>query len=459
MRRFIVIFFLVAVAVAAVVVANLRRDPSRFGVDWRIKKNLPTKEVRVEQPRRATIVQTVTAPGTIELIEEADIASQIVGKVQAVCVQKGDLVRQGDLLVKLDDEDARARLASTEARIERLKAAIELAEADLEKARVDSAGYRKLAERGYSSPNEVRDGETILAKMMAALDMSQQELKETFAIHRNSQQEVERTEIRSPMDGTVIHLDVEKGEVVIAGTTNLPGTVLMTIGDMSRMRVRADVYESDVGLLRPLQPARIYLQADQAVPLPGAVDLISPKGTRLGAVVSFETLINLDGQHESVRPEMTATVEIEVNRADDVLSLPVQAVVYRRYRDLPQTALFRDWLASQPVTPAEKGKDLAIRYVKVVFVMEDGIAHARPVATGISDQDRIEIRDGLKPEDTVIVGPFRALDEMEDGQPVKLEEVRPEANDSEKSEAKPPSPPDQTPEAATASDDETGDGP
>ncbi len=427
MRRILAVLSLLAVVVTAVGVVNLRRDADQLGVDWRIKKNLPTKEVQVEQPKRSLIVQTVTAPGTIELVEEADIASQIMGRVEAVNVEKGDRVKAGDVLVKLEDEDAKARLASTEARIERLKAAIELAQADLNKARLDSAGYKKLEERGFSTPNEVRDGETIFVKMAAALAMSEHELTESFAMRRNSEQDLERTEIQSPMDGTVIDLDVEVGEVVIAGTTNLPGTVLMTIGDMERMRVRADVDETDVGLVRSGQPVRIFLQADQADPVPGVVDLISPKGKKLADVVSFETLINVTGEHEALRPEMTATVEIEVKRATDALSLPVQAVVHRRFRDLPATPLFRNWLAKQPVTPAEKGKDLATRYVKVVYIMEDQMAQARPVETGISDQERIEILDGLAPDAMVIVGPFRSLDEMEEGQPVSLEQPKQEA--------------------------------
>ena len=392
-----------------------------------VKKNLPTLEVQVEHPKRSLIIQTVTAPGTIELVEETNIASQIMGQVEAVRVKKGDPVKAGDLLVKLNDEDAKARMESTEARIERLKAAIELAQADLNKAKLDSAGYRKLEARGFSSPSEVRDGDTILAKMEATLSMSEHELKESFAMRRNSEQDLERTEIRSPMDGTVIDLDVEVGEVVIAGTTNLPGTVLMTIGDMAHMRVRADIDEADIGLVRHGQPVQIYLQADQANPIPGVVDLISPKGTRFNEVVSFETLINVRGKHESLRPEMTATVEIEVKRATDALSLPVQAVVHRHFRDLPNTPLFREWVAKQPATPADKGKDLAIRYVTVVYVMEDGAARARPVKTGINDEERIEILDGLAPDAQVIVGPFRALDEMKEDQPVKLEEPKEDA--------------------------------
>jgi HlyD family secretion protein len=294
---------------------------------------------------------------------------------------------------------------------------------------------------------------TILEKMKAVLAMSRFELTESYGIRRNSQQELERTEIRAPIDGTVIDRDVEVGEIVIAGTTNLPGTVLMTIGDMNRMRVRADVDETDVALIRPGQPAQIYLQADQNDPVPGEVDLIAPKGTKRADVVSFETLITVSGKHAALLPEMTATVEIEVKRAENTLSVPVQAVVHRRLKDLPPTPLFRDWVARQPKTPSEKGKDEMVRYVTAVFVMEDGEARARPVQTGISDQERLEILDGLGPEDTVIIGPFRVLDEMVEGQPVKLEEPKKEAakkgspanQDTENTQPTPPEPTPKTP--------------
>ncbi len=425
MRRVIIIFSLLAVVATAVAIVNLRRNADKLDVDWRIKKRLPTKEVEVEHPRRAEIVQTVTAPGTIELVEEADIASQIMGQVDAVLVEKGDTVKEGDLLVRLNGEDASARLASTEARIERLKAAIDMAQADLDKAQLDAAGYHKLESRGFSTPDEVRNGETTLTKMEAVLEMSRHELKESFAMRRNSEQEVERTEIRSPMDGTVIDLDVEVGEVVIAGTTNLPGTVLMTIGDMSKMRVRADVDETDVGLIRHGQPVQIYLQADQTVSVPGQVDLISPKGTKINDVVTFETLIAVKGKHGALRPEMTATVEIEVKRVHDAMSVPVQAVVHRRFRDLPDTPQLREWVEKQPKTPAEKGKDLSVRYIKIVFVMQDGVARVRPVRTGISDEERIEIIEGLDGKDDVIIGPFRTLDEMAEDQPVELKKEDP----------------------------------
>lgn len=422
MRRVVVILVLLLAAAAVVGVLNLRHSAERLGVDWRILKRVPAKDVQLQRPQRALIVQTVTGPGKIELIDEAKIASETIGQVEAVYVDKGDLVQKGDLLVKLDDEDAKARLESAEARIERLRAAIQLAEADLRKAQEEWQGFEHLKARGFSSETELRDVSTLLEKTKASLAMSQHELTESFAIRRNSQQDLERTQIRAPISGTVIQRDVEVGEIVIAGTTNLPGTVLLTIGDLNKMRVRADIDESDVALVRPGQPARIFLQANQDEPVDGVVELIAPKGTKVGDVVSFETLIQVTGTRDALLPEMTATVEVEVQRVEDALGVPVQAVVHRRLKHLPDTPLFREWVARQPKTPTARGGDDAARYVTVVFVVEDGVARARPVRTGISDQEHVEILAGIGPDDDVIIGPFRTLDEMADGLPVKPEE-------------------------------------
>ena len=164
--------------------------------------------------------------------------------------------------------------------------------------------------------------------------------------------------------------------------------------------------------------------------------LIAPKGNKLAEVVSFETLIDVMAKTDALRPEMTATVEIEVQREQSALSVPVQAVVHRRAKDLPKTDLFKDWLESRPETPSEKGKDPLMRFVKIVFVKEDGIARAKPVETGISDQQRISILKGLTEDADVIIGPFRTLDEMEDGQPVKLEEPKDKSKSDKKKGSK-----------------------
>lgn len=418
MRRLVLSVIGVGLLIVCVAAANLRRDPHGFDLDWQLVK-APPREVTVETPSRGLIVQTVTAPGTVEPVEEAEIASQIVGRVVAVNAKDGDVVKKGHLLVKLEETEAKAQLDSAMARIQRLRSAIVQAEADREKAERDLSRSRKLATRDVATPTELADAKSAMAKSSAALEMCRHELSESEAMRRTSQQLLDRTEIRAPIDGVVAGLKVEVGEVVIAGTTNLPGTVLMTIGDLSRMQVRADVDETDVRLVRPGQPARVFLQADLANPLPGKVDRVAPKGKKTDEVVSFETLVEVASGDSSLRTGMTSTVEIEVRRAPDALGVPVQAVVHRRRKDLPDTPAVRAWADRHGHSPGEKAKDAEGRYVKIVFIDENGVARARPVETGISDERRVEILSGLKPGERVIVGPFRALDELKDGNPVQ----------------------------------------
>ncbi|WP_074304473.1 efflux RND transporter periplasmic adaptor subunit [Singulisphaera sp. GP187] len=422
MSRIVVATIALGILVAGLAAANLRRDPGAFEVDWRLVSP-PAREVIVEPPTRGAIIQTVAAPGKVEAVEEAEIASQLVGRVVAVKVKDGDSVKADDVLVQLDDTDAKARLDSSKARIERLRSAIEQAGSDVDKANRDAKQSGTLAGRGFTAPNELADARTAVAKSQAALAMSRHELIESEAMRRTSQQDLDRTTIKAPIDGVVAGVNVDVGEVVIAGTTNLPGSVLMTISDMNRMRVRADVDETDVPLVRRGQPALVYLQADQLHPVAGTVDMVAPKGKTKDEVVSFETLVSLDGStaaaHSALRPAMTATVEIEVRRASAALGVPAQAVVHRRRKDLPNTPSVRAWAERNARSPGEKAQEAELRYIKIVFVAEGGIARARPVETGLSDERKVEILSGLKPGEPVVVGPFRTLDELKDGDPVK----------------------------------------
>jgi HlyD family secretion protein len=136
-------------------------------------------------------------------------------------------------------------------------------------------------------------------------------------------------------------------------------------------------------------------------------------------VVTYETRIAVGQDSEALRVGMTATVEIEVRRVDGALGVPVQAVVHRQRKDLPDTAEVRAWCERNAHSPGERAREGNLHYVKVVFVDQGGVARARPVETGLSDERRVEILSGLGPDDGVIVGPFRTLDELRDGQPIK----------------------------------------
>lgn len=417
---------ILVVVVGGLAAANLGRDSEGPRLDWKLIRPAP-REVVLEAPRRAPIIETITASGTVEPVEEAEIAPQVVGRVVEVHVEDGDHVKKGDLLVLLDTTAAAARLDSANARTERLQSAILQARSNLEKFRRDRDRTEHLALRNVSSPTELLDRRTDVEVGEATLKMAERDLADALAMGKMAEQELSYTRIVAPIDGVISGCDVEVGEVVIAGTTNLPGSTLLSVADLSRMQVRADVDETDVPLVAENQPARVYLQADLLTAIPGRVARVAPKAAQAQGrgqptveVVTFETIIGLDSSAGSaLRSGMTATVEIEVRRVEDAVSVPVQAVVHRRKKDLPDTAAVRAWIERNPLAPGERAQEAESRYVKVVFVTQSGIARARPVSIGLSDERRVEITDGLTADDRVITGPFRTLEELKDGDLVK----------------------------------------
>jgi HlyD family secretion protein len=213
------------------------------------------------------------------------------------------------------------------------------------------------------------------------------------------------------------------------------------------MQVRARIDEVDVPLVRAGQKARVYLQADQNKPVPAEVLRVASKGTKATGrdVVTFEAILEVRSKEERVKPGMTANVEIEVAHREDAITVPVEAVVHRMRKDLPD-ALVAEFDKKQA------GLDLSDRarqaqYIKVVYVMDNDVAKVRIVEPGISDARRVELLGGVALEETVITGPYRSLDQLKEGRKVALsdkdkEKAKPEVSD-EKAAAKDEKPDDE----------------
>ncbi len=381
-------------------------------------------EISVEtaQPEQRGIIRTVQAPGEIEACAEVDISSEVVAKILELPVEEGDRVEKDQLLCRLDDADYRARVLSAEANVARLKALITQAEAELEKAERDYARQKEFIESDLTSKVEMANYRTLLVGAQAVVEMRRQELVAAEAALQSAREDLEKTVIRSPLGGVVSQLFAEQGEVVITGTMNNPGTRIMVISDLSKMQVRCRVDEADAPLVAPGQVARIYLQSDTRRSIPGSILRVGTKGTKqLGRdVVTFETLVLISGDDQRVKPGMTANIEFEVARDDEALTIPVQAVVYRKRRDLPEK-LLEEHDQKQEQLDATKRQHEA-EYIRLVFCVEDGKAHPRLVETGINDAAGVQIVEGISATDTVVIGPYRGLDQLKDGSPVKLAE-------------------------------------
>lgn len=378
--------------------------------------------VSVAKPAKEEIIRLVQAPGDVEAVLEVEISSEIVAKIDEMPVEEGDLVKKGDLLCRLDDNNLRAEVESGQARIAQLRAAIVQADADLEKAERDLGRQVTLSETESTSDLELRDYKTLRDKMKAVREMRQQELVQAEAGLKRIHEDLERTVIRSPIDGIISRLVAELGEVVITGTMNNPGTVIMTISDLSKMQVRARVDEVDIPLVQPGQKARVYLQSDQDKPVPAKIIRVASKGIKPTGrdVVTFEAIMEVLSNEARIKPGMTANVEIEVDKRDDAITIPVEAIVHRMRKDLPEAAVAE-------FDRLQAGVDLSDRvrqaqYIKVVYVMESDVAKVRVVDPGIADSRRVEMRTGVGMEDTIITGPYRSLDQLKEGKKVALAE-------------------------------------
>ncbi len=434
MKGLLTLLLLIAVGAGVFALGSLRRESDNKPLLHVAEEVALT--VDVAKPSKEKIIRLVQAPGDVEPVLEVEISSEIVSKIEEMPVEEGDLVKKGDLLCRLDDDKLRAELESARARIAQLGAAIRQAEADYEKADRDCERQKRLAEANATSELEVMDYLTTWKKARAVVEMRGHELIQAEAMEKRLQEDLKRTVIQSPIDGVIAKLNAKRGEVVVTGTMNNPGTVIMTISDLSQMQVRARVDEVDVPRVRPGQKARLYLQSDSAAPVPARVVRVAAKGTKAVGrdVVTFETLLEVLSTEDRIKPGMTANVEIEVAYRDDAITIPVEAVVHRMRKDLPDEIVAAFDERQGELDLSERARHA--QYIKVVYVMEDEVARVRLVEPGIADTRRVEICEGVKMGDKVITGPYRSLDQLEDGKKVTLsEEAKKDAEEEVEGEA------------------------
>jgi len=418
MKALLPVGLLVAIGVGVFALGGLKPDGSGKSLLHVAEEvGLP---VQAATPARGEIIRLVQAPGDVEAVLEVEVSSEIVAKIEEMPVEEGDAVTKGDLLCRLDDRYLQADVESAQARIAQLKASILQAKVDLDKTERDLRRQRRLNERNATSDVEFRDYKTLRDKAAAVHEMRVQELAQAQAALKRIREDLEKTVIRAPIAGVISKLSAKQGEVVVTGTMNNPGTVIMTISDLSQMQVRARIDEVDVPLVRAGQPARIYLQADQDRPVPAKVVRVASKGTKPAGrdVVTFETLLAVLSTEDRIKPGMTANVEVEVAREKDALTVPVEAVVHRMRKELPDALLAEFDRRQADLQRSRRVREA--QYIKVVYVVKNDVARVRLVDPGIADTRRVELRDGVAPADQVIIGPYRSLDQLEDGGKIEL---------------------------------------
>jgi HlyD family secretion protein len=384
--------------------------------------------VRTTKVARKDLVQLVTADGTVQAKTKVELSANIMGQITKLNVEEGDPVKKGDLLLVIDQARYASAVASS-------RAALESFQADLVRVREVAA----QAKRDYdNSRAQFRDG--IIAS--ADLDRAKSQYEQAMASDKRAERQVEqaradlasaqdaldKTEIRAPMDGIVTRRNIEQGEVVVTGTMNNPGTVLMTISDMSTIEAVLEVDQTDMPGLRIGQTASVRIDAFPDTPFPGKVSEIgsSPiQGTSaLGGAATgtdYEVKVTLLKHPEHIRPGLTVTADITTATRDKVLTVPIGALVLRQpeAKGTPGAttgAATRASAPGKPETVASRAKE-----IEGVYVVTARKVEFRPVTTGIKGEMDVEVTNGLKEGEEIVVGPFKALRDLTPGAQVVVD--------------------------------------
>lgn len=354
------------------------------------------KEVEVVTAETRVIRSSILASGQLAYREQVQLRSEVIGKALRVPVEEGDLVSAGDIIVALDPEQYRALVDQQEANVRLQEIAIERQRVLLENVQRRVQRQRELYQRQLVDTNSYEAAENELDLAQVDLRSREEALEQARAALAQARDNLAKTEIRSPIDGIIIQLDIKPGEAVIAGTTNIPGSTLAVVADTSVMLTEVNVDESDIAQVRLGQQASIFPAAFPDTAIPGIVETIATSAQRATGQqnLSFEVRIRLtDPGAIDVRPGMSARAEVHVESSENALAVPLQAVLYDE--------------------DAEGGSEQAY-----VFVIEEGVARRRDVTLGLSSDTDMEILTGLAENETVISGPFRTLRHLRDGESV-----------------------------------------
>ncbi len=411
-----------ALLVTLVIVANVARSSGG------------KTAVQVGEVKKGTITSTVRAPGRTQPETMVKVSADVPGKVIRLAIKEGDSVRRGQFLLQIDDIEYRAQVANAEAALQAARSNLRQGEAAF--AQSDAAMKRKesLFDQKLVSPEELDVARTTRDSDKARLDARREDVAQGSASLVIARDRLRKTRFVSPIDGTVTQLAIEEGEIVITGTMNNPGTVILTVADLRQMKVEADVDETDVSSVRIDQKSKVTVDALPDTSLAGHVTEIANSPTISGVgsqdqQTNFLVDVMIDAPPAMLRPGMTADVEITTATRDSVLLVPIQAVVVRTPEELLPVAKrgARKKKEAKDAAPASAaGKDGAkAEEIRGVFVMDkEGKVAFRKVTTGLSSDTDYEVSGELKPGEKIVTGPFRVLRTLKPEQRVRVEEPK-----------------------------------
>jgi HlyD family secretion protein len=408
--------------------------------------------VQTEKVVRRDIIEKVVANGKIQPVLQVKISPEVSGEIIDLPVKEGQLIKKGDLIVKIKPDFYVAQLHQSEAGYEAALAGKSQAEANLEKAAADFKRNKDLWEHKLISEADFVGFKASFDVAKAQVESAVHQVESAKATVASAQDSLDKTTIVSPMTGTISKLNSRLGERVL-GTVQNVGTEIMTIADLNEMEARVDLGENDVVLITPGQSAQLEVDAFKDRKFNGTVTEVANSSNDSSSLATtsstsqeatkFQVKIRIQ-EKEQFKPGMSVTAEISTRYRTNVLTVPIASVTTRLPKEKDKKKEGKPGLEDPTGTNAttsaangqsatnncstnmlgeaksDKKSKAAAKPLEVVFLMDGERTKMVPVKIGISDDNYWEITDGLKEGQEIVSGGYRAISrDLEDGKKIK----------------------------------------
>ncbi len=388
-KAILIVVFLVAVA--AIVLFNLQAQREK------------SVKVTVEKVERQDLTSIISASGEVKPKKNVNISAQVPGRIIQIGVEEGQEVEAGDFLLKLDSTQYEANADRDRAYIRTFKAEQIQGEARLLRDKSFYDRQKKLYDEQLISKDQLEAAKLQFDVSTAQINAIRSQISQAEASLKSTLDNLDKTIYMSPIDGIITSLRVEEGEVAIIGTMNNPGTVLLTIADLSVMEVEVEVDETDVVGVSIGQESNIRVDAFPDIVFKGKVTEIGSSALQsvTGGVSTqeskdFKVVVTLDDPIRTLKPGLSASADIITAQKKDVLAVPISSLVLRETDE------------DDPDRPNTKIEE------EGVYAVENSRARFQKVQKGITGGMMIEIMSGLEEGQDIISGPYSALRELQD---------------------------------------------
>lgn len=412
------LYILLTLVVIAIIALIAAKKSGAFG------KSGNFKQVEVAKLERATIIETVAATGKIQPEIEVKLSSEVSGEIIDLPIKEGQDVKKGDLLVKINPDLVQAAVSQSRAALQNSRAGLTQAEASLNQAKLTFERNKPLYEKGVISKADFERAEADYQIAQANQQSAFYNVQSVAAQVKQATDNLGRTSIFAPRDGTISMLNVELGERVV-GTAQMAGTEIVRVANLQNMEVEVDVNENDIVKIQIGDSTIVEVDAYLKKKFSGIVtEIANSAQATLTAdqVTNFKVKVRileesyqdlLEGRKASYspfRPGMTATVDVITKKRENILAAPISAIVVKTDTSSTRSA------KPKTTTSATTQK------FECVFIKSGGEAKLNVVTTGIQDDSKIEILTGLEEGDEIITGPYSLVTKsLKTGDKVEVE--------------------------------------